>query len=183
MDKQNLEHLYNGISFSHKKAWSTDTYTIWMNLKNITLSKISQAQRLYTMFPFIWNVQKRQISRGRRVDPLGVGMGYCCSDAKLYPTTCLCNPTDCAHQAPLSMGFFRQEYWSGLPFPSPGYHLLEFAQTFVHWVSDAIQPSHPLSPPSLPAFNLSQHWGLFQWVSSLHQRFALLDIKTFIVKI
>ena len=47
-------------------------------------------------------------------------MGYCCSDAKLYPTTCLCNPTDCAHQAPLSMGFFRQEYWSGLPFPSPG---------------------------------------------------------------
>ena len=56
MDKQNLEHLYNGISFSHKKAWSTDTYTIWMNLKNITLSKISQAQRLYTMFPFIWNI-------------------------------------------------------------------------------------------------------------------------------
>ena len=35
-----------------------------------------------------------------------------------------------------------------------------------HWVSDAIQLSHPLSPPSLPAFNLSQHQGLFQWVSS-----------------
>ena len=39
----------------------------------------------------------------------------------------------------------------------------------IHWVSDAIQPSHPLSPPSPPAFNLSQRQGLFQWVSSLHQ--------------
>ena len=41
--------------------------------------------------------------------------------------------------------------------------------THVHWVSDAIQPSHPLSSPSPPALNLSQHQGLFKWVSSLHQ--------------
>ena len=41
------------------------------------------------------------------------------------------------------------------------HHLLEFAQTHVHWVSDAIQPSHPLSSPSFPAFSLSQHQGLF----------------------
>ena len=40
--------------------------------------------------------------------------------------------------------------------------LLEFAQTHVHWVSDAIQPSHPLLLPSLPSLNLSHHWGLFQ---------------------
>ena len=40
-------------------------------------------------------------------------------------------------------------------------HLLELAQTYVHWVGDAIQPSHPLSSPSPPAFNLSQHQGLF----------------------
>ena len=40
-------------------------------------------------------------------------------------------------------------------------HLLELTQTQVHWVSDAIQPSHPLSPSFLPAFNLSQHQGLF----------------------
>ena len=44
--------------------------------------------------------------------------------------------------------------------------LLEFTQTHVHWVSDAIQPSHPLSSPSPPAFDLSQHQGLFKWVSS-----------------
>ena len=44
----------------------------------------------------------------------------------------------------------------------------ELIQTHVHWVSDAIQPSHALLSPS-PAFNLPQHQGLFQWVSSLHQ--------------
>ena len=55
---------------------------------------------------------------------------------------------------------------------TPGFpvlhHLPELAQTYVHWVGDAIQPSHPLSSPSPPAFNLSQHQGLFQWVGSLH---------------
>ena len=52
----------------------------------------------------------------------------------------------------------------------PLYHQLpEFTQTHVHWVSDAIQPSHPLSSPSPSAFNLSQHQGLFKWVSSSHQ--------------
>ena len=45
----------------------------------------------------------------------------------------------------------------------------EFAQIHVHWVSDVIQPSHPLLPPYHFAFNLSQHQGLFQWVSSSHQ--------------
>ena len=45
----------------------------------------------------------------------------------------------------------------------------ELAQTHVHWVDDAIQSSHPLSSPSPPPFNLSQHQDLFQWGSSLHQ--------------
>ena len=47
--------------------------------------------------------------------------------------------------------------------------LPEFTQTQVHWVGDAIQPSHPLLSPSPPALNLSQHHGLFKWVSSSHQ--------------
>ena len=64
----------------------------------------------------------------------------------------LCDPMDCS-----TPGF-------------PVHHqLLEFIQTHVHWVGDAIQPSHPLSSPSPPTFNLSQHQGLFKWVSSLHQ--------------
>ena len=124
-----------------------------------------------------------------------------------------------AQQAPLSMGFSRQEYQSGLPFISPGYlpnpgfepvspvlagefftaeppwkhqnmhqfssvaqscatlcdprnrsmpglpvhhQLPEFTQSHVHRVRDAIQPSHPLSSPSPPALNPSQHQSLFQ---------------------
>ena len=53
---------------------------------------------------------------------------------------------------------------------SPGHHHLpELAQIHVHWVGDGIKPSHPLLSLSFPAFNLSQHQRLFQWVSSLHQ--------------
>ena len=55
---------------------------------------------------------------------------------------------------------------SGLPVH---HQLLKLAQTHVHWVSDAIQPAHPVLSPSPPAFNLPQHQGLFQWVSSSHQ--------------
>ena len=141
-----------------------------------------------------------------------------------------------AHQAPLSMGFSRQEYWSGLPFPSPGdlpdpgikprspalqadslptelwgkpyewdsvqsssiaqlcqtlcepmdcsmpglpvhCQLPEFMQIHVHWVSDGIQPSHPLSSPSPPAFDLSQHQGLFKWVNSSLQVAQVLEFQ------
>ena len=72
----------------------------------------------------------------------------------------LCNPMDC------SMPGF------------PVHHqLLELAQTHVHWVGDPIQPSHPLLSPSLPIFNLSQHQGLFQWVSSSHQLARVLELQ------
>ena len=70
------------------------------------------------------------------------------------PQSCLtlCNPRNC------SMPGF------------PVHHQLpKLAQTHVHPVGDAIRPSHPLLSPSPPAFNLSQHQGLFQWVSSSHQ--------------
>ena len=57
------------------------------------------------------------------------------------------------------------------------HQLPEFSQTHVHWVGDAIQPSHPLSSPSPPALNLSQHQGLFQWVSSSHQVTKGLELQ------
>ena len=88
-----------------------------------------------------------------------LGMICCCSVTKSYLS--LCDPMDCS---------------------TPGFHvlhyLLELAQTRVHRVSDAIQTSHPLSSPSLPAFNLSQHQGLSQWLgityksmrSALHKK-------------
>ena len=55
--------------------------------------------------------------------------------------------------------------------------LLESTQTHVRWVGGAIQPSHPLSSPSPPAFNLSQHQGLFKSVSSLHQVVKVLEFQ------
>ena len=67
----------------------------------------------------------------------------------------LCDPVDCSTP--------------GLPVH---HQLPEFTQTHVHWVGDAIKPSHPLSSPSPPAFSLSQHQGLSQWVSSSCQFFA-----------
>ena len=58
----------------------------------------------------------------------------------------------------------------------PVHHQLpEFTQTHVHWVGDAIQPSHPLLSPSPPALNLSQPQGLFKWVSCSHQVAKVLD--------
>ena len=57
------------------------------------------------------------------------------------------------------------------------HQLLEFTQTHVYWVSDAIQPSHPLSSPSPPAFNLSQYQGLFKWVSSSHQVVKIFEFQ------
>ena len=70
----------------------------------------------------------------------------------------LCNPMN--HSIP------------GLPVH---HQLLEFTHTHVHWVGDAIQPSHPLSSCSPPALNLSQNQGLFKWVSSLHQMAKVLE--------
>ena len=59
--------------------------------------------------------------------------------------------------------------------PCP-YQLLEFTQIHVHWVGDTIQPSQPLSSPS-PIFNLSEHQGLFKWVSSSHQVAKVLEFS------
>ena len=72
----------------------------------------------------------------------------------------LCNHMDCS-----TPGF-------------PVHHQLpEFAQTYVHQVSDAIQPSHPLLSTSPPAFSLSKHQGLFQWVSSSHLVAKLMEFQ------
>ena len=57
------------------------------------------------------------------------------------------------------------------------HHLLELAQTHIHWVSDDIQPSYPLSSPSSPAFNLSQHHDVFTLASSLHQLAKVLEFQ------
>ena len=60
----------------------------------------------------------------------------------------------------------------------PVHHQLQqFTQTYVHWVGDAIQPFHPLSSSSPPALSLSQHQGLFKWISSSHQVAKVLEFQ------
>ena len=80
----------------------------------------------------------------------GTFLQCCCSVTKSCPT--LCDHMDCS-----------------TPSFSVLHYLLEYAQTHVHWVSDAIQLSHPRSFPSPPTLKLSQKQGLFQWVSSSYQ--------------
>ena len=80
------------------------------------------------------------------------------SVTQLCPT--LCDPINC------SMPGLRVHH-----------QLSESTQTHVHWVSDAIQPSYPLSSPSPPALNLFQHQGLFKWVSSSHQVAKVLEFQ------
>ena len=72
----------------------------------------------------------------------------------------LCNPMNCS--------------MSGL---LVHHQLLELAQTHVHWFTDAIQPSHPLSSPTPPAFYLAQHQGLFKWINSSHQVTKVLEFQ------
>ena len=72
----------------------------------------------------------------------------------------LCNPMNCS--------------MPGLPVH---HQLLEFTKTHVHQVSDAIQPSHPLSSPSLPTPNPFQHQSLFQWVNSSHEVVKVLEFQ------
>ena len=62
------------------------------------------------------------------------------------------------------------------------HYLPEFSQTYILWVSDVIQLFHPLSPPSPPALNLSQHQGLIQWVSSSHQVAKVLEFQHQIIE-
>ena len=71
--------------------------------------------------------------------------------------------------------------WDPKACSMPGFlihhQLLKPAHTHVHRISDAIQPSHPLSSSSLPAFNLSHHQGFLQWVSSSHQVTKVLEFQ------
>ena len=80
------------------------------------------------------------------------------SVAQSCPT--LCDPMNCSTP--------------GLPVH---HHLLEFTQTHVHWVRDAIQPSHPWLSPSPTAPNPSQHQTLFQWINSSHEVAKVLEFQ------
>ena len=95
---------------------------------------------------------------GDSVPPFQFSSVQFCSVAQSCPT--LCDPMN--RSTP------------GLPV---NHQLQEFTQTHVHRVGDAIQPSHPLSSPSPPAPNPSQHQGLFQWINSSHEVAKVLEFQ------
>ena len=124
--------------------WFPQTYTLLTRLR-------AQASRVFSS-PSTCPQQRlllppQNSRRGCRQNAGGGGGGV-----QSLNYVWLCEPMDCS--------------MPGFPVL---HHLLEFAQTHVHWMDDAIQPSHPLSSPSPLALNLSQHQGLSQWVSSSHQ--------------
>ena len=84
----------------------------------------------------------------------------CCFSSVAQSCPALCDPMDCS--------------MPGFPVPS---QTPEATQTHVHWVGDAIQPSHPLLSPSPPAPNPSQHQGLFQWVNCSHEVAKILEFQ------
>ena len=96
--------------------------------------------------------------RGARL----IQLDYCLDDLCSVAQSCaaLCDPVDCSTAG-----------WPVL------HCLLQLAQTHVHWVGDAIQPSHAPLPPSPRALTLSQHQGLFQWIGSLHQVAKVLELQ------
>ena len=106
----------------------------------------------------IWKSWTTHINSSSPRAPSSFLSSCCCSVAQLHPT--LCDPMNCS-----------------MPGLSVPYHLPEFAQVHIHWISDAIQPSHPLSPPAPPALNLVQHQHLFQWVSYSHQVAKVLELQ------
>ena len=131
----------------------------WMHLESV---KVNQKEKnKHCILMQMYGIQKtgtdELICRADIENRCGKsgGEGWC-SVTQSCPT--LCDPRDCSTPV----------------FPVL-HHLLELAQNHVRWVSDAIQPSHPLSSPSPPALNLSQHQRLFQRVSSSHQVVKVLE--------
>ena len=150
---QNCNHSQEyGSKNTKKKHWQKD-FSIWPRRSN-------RKSYLLCGFEYIKKQNREQLNKGRKENAII----YCYKvlQFSLVPQSCptLCDPMN--HSTP------------GLPVH---HQLPEFIQTQVHRVSDAIQPSHPLSSPPPPAPNPSQHQGLFQWVNSSHEVANVLEFQ------
>ena len=143
--------------------WLTQPYS-YQKSRSLNLSQLWGNFRWWQAWKLPWELVEK---RGIQVKQMKA-----CKDQHNLPShsvqfssvtlSCptLCDPMDCSTP--------------GLPVH---HQCLELAQIHVHWVGDAIQPSHPLSSPSPPTFSLSQHQGLFQWVSSSNQIAKVLEFQ------
>ena len=135
-------------------------------------SQLTQQKTCYYLYFVFWHIACGILLPRPGVEPM--------SPAVEVLTTSRGSPKTCYYELHLAYlvtsGSLRPHRWQHARFPVL-HHRPEFAQTHVNWVSDAIQPSHPLSSPSPPALNLSQHQGLFQWVGSSHQVAKVLELQ------
>ena len=138
------------VSVAHAWYWwhSLSTFLVLIDLFMLILF-----QRKWSRF----FQSQAEVEAGSEADS---GWLACCCCSAVKSCLTLCDPMDCSMPG----------------FPVLRY-LVEFAQTHLHQVSDAIPPSHPLLPSSPPALNPSQHRGLFQWVSSSHQVTKVLELQ------
>ena len=114
--------------------------------------------QLYSQFKNCLKKQRLSVLCWTICCPICISSVWFTSVTQFCPT--LCDPMNCS-----------------TPGPHVHHQLPEFPQTHVHRVSDAIQPFHPLSSPSPPAPNLSQHQGLFQWLNFSHEVPKVLEFQ------
>ena len=165
MNSQYCPNLFNDFSTSFLSCTSvtaSDSHTLKPTV-SFCISITSKPQNLYYFFscPFsLWTSFRGRTSINKRERERGGEQEKIQFSSAAQSCLTLCDP----------MGYSMPGF--------PVHHqLLELAQTHVHQVGDATQPSHPLSSPSPPDLNLSQHQGLFQWVSSSHQVAKVLELQ------
>ena len=190
-EEEDVVHIFNGIFLSQKKKQNWVIYRdvdgsllfisiqLWRGHPSSPFTKaggrlfrfrtlqvgcvvflvLSSSGPNPSLRSFSFVVRKvRELGEEKIFLPKGQCCCHCCGVAKSCLT--LCDPMDCSTPDFLVL-----------------HHLLEFARTCVPWANDAIQPSHPLLPPSLPALNLSRHQGIFQWVGSSNQGAEVLEFQ------
>ena len=132
--------------FIGRTGAEAETPILWPpDAKNWLLGKDPDAEK-------DWRQEEKGMTEDEMVDGITDAMGISSVQFSRSAMSDSSRPTDCS-----------------MPGLLVHHQLLELTQIHVHWFGDAIQPSHHLLSPSPPAFNLSQHQGLFQWVSSSHQ--------------
>ena len=152
----NFECIYFEHIYFSTTVWITMTqieHRDWKTTTTKILSTLSRKKKKITIIKMTYD----QIHWGWEICNIYIIFQF-------SSITCLsqthCDPIDCSTP--------------GLPV---NHQIPEFTQTHVHWVGDAIQPSHPPPSPSPATFNLSQHQGLFQRVSSSHQVAKVLEFQ------
>ena len=140
---------------SFRMDW-LDLLAVQGTLKSLLQHRNSKASILWCSAFFIVQLSHPHMITGKTTTPFSLVQFSSVTQSPLI----LCDPMNCSTP--------------GLPVH---HQLLEFTQTHVHRVGDAIQPSHPLSSPSPPALNPSQHQSLLQWVNSSHEVAKVLELQ------